>query len=110
MIEGLHIAVDEINAAGGIDGNIMMALIEKDMGSDATQTAIAMQDLANEGVSVIILPCDADPALASIGTITSARLPAISTCASPPTLPMIDGDFMFANFAGDNVQAIVSAQ
>ncbi len=109
VIEGLHIAVDEINAAGGIDGHIMIELIEKDVRSDAAQTAIAVQELADAGVSVIVLPCDADPALAAIGTIASAQIPAISTCASSPTLPMIGGDFMFANFPGDNVQATVSA-
>ncbi|MGJ8628940.1 MAG: ABC transporter substrate-binding protein [Sulfitobacter sp.] len=110
VIEGLHIAVDEINAAGGINGNIMIELIEKDVRSDAAQTAIAVQELADEGVSVIVLPCDADPSLAAIGTITSAQIPAISTCASSPTLPMIGGDYMFANFPGDNVQATVSAE
>ena len=110
VIEGLHIAVDEINAAGGINGNIMIELIEKDVRSDAAQTAIAVQELADEGVSVIVLPCDADPSLAAIGTVSSAQIPAISTCASSPTLPMIGGDFMFANFPGDNVQATVSAE
>ncbi|APX15887.1 ABC transporter substrate-binding protein [Phaeobacter inhibens] len=110
VIEGLHIAVDEINAAGGINGNIKIELIEKDVRSDAAQTAIAVQELADEGVSVLVLPCDADPSLAAIGTVTSAKIPAISTCASSPTLPMIGGDFMFANFPGDNVQATVSAE
>jgi branched-chain amino acid transport system substrate-binding protein len=110
VVEGLHIAVDEINAAGGINGNIMIELIEKDVRSDAAQTAIAVQELADEGVSVIVLPCDADPSLAAIGTIASAQIPAISTCASSPTLPLIGGDFMFANFPGDNVQATVSAE
>lgn len=110
VIEGLHIAVDEINAAGGIDGNTMIELIEKDVRSDAAQTAIAVQELADEAVAVIVLPCDADPSLAAIGTVSSAQIPAISTCASSPTLPMIGGDFMFANFPGDNVQATVSAE
>ena len=110
VIEGLHIAVDEINAGGGINGNIMIELIEKDVRSDAAQTAIAVQELADAGVSVLVLPCDADPSLAAIGTVSSAQIPAISTCASSPTLPMIGGDFMFANFPGDNVQATVSAE
>ncbi|MFT4961874.1 MAG: branched-chain amino acid transport system substrate-binding protein [Paracoccaceae bacterium] len=110
VIEGLHIAVDEINAAGGIGGSIMIELIEKDVRSDAAQTAIAVQELADAGVSVIVLPCDADPSLAAIGTISSAKIPAISTCASSSTLPQIGGDYMFANFPGDNVQATVSAE
>ena len=109
VVEGFHIAVDEINAAGGIGGNVMIELIEKDVRSDAAQTSIAAQELVDEGVSVLILPCDADPALAAIGIVSSAEIPAISTCASSPTLPMIGGDYMFANFPGDNVQATVSA-
>ncbi len=109
VIEGLHIAVDEINAAGGIGGNVMIELIEKDVRSDAAQTAIAVQELADAGVSILVLPCDADPSLAAIGVVNSAQIPAISTCASSPTLPMIGGEYMFANFPGDNVQATVSA-
>lgn len=109
VMEGVHIAVDEINAAGGIGGRIPIELVEKDVRSDAAQTSIAAQELVDQGVSALILPCDADPALAAIGIVASARIPAISTCASSPTLPAIGGDYMFANFPGDNVQATVSA-
>ncbi len=107
---GMRLAVEEINAAGGIGGSVKIELIEKDVRSDAAQTSIAAQELVDQGVSVIVLPCDSDPALAAVGVISSARIPAISTCASSPTLPMIGGDYMFSNFPGDNVQATVSAQ
>ena len=109
VIEGIHIAVDEINAGGGIGGKIRIELIQKDVRSDAAQTSIAAQELVDAGVSVLVLPCDSDPSLAAIGIVSSAQIPAISTCASSPTLPMIGGDYMFANFPGDNVQATVSA-
>lgn len=110
VIEGLKLGVDELNAAGGIGGTLKIELIQKDVRSDAAQTAIAAQELVDEGAKVLILPCDADPALAAISVVSSAQVPAISTCASSPTLPMIGGDYMFANFPGDNVQATVSAQ
>lgn len=109
VVEGIRIAVDEINADGGIQGETMIELVERDVRSDAAQTAIAVQELVDEGVSVIVLPCDADPSLAAAGIVADAGIPAISTCASSPTLPMIGGDFVFANFPGDNVQATVSA-
>ena len=80
------------------------------MRSDPAQTAVVVQELVDEGVSVIVLPCDADPALAAAGIVDEARIPSISTCASSPTLPMIGGDYVFANFPGDNVQATVSAE
>ncbi len=107
---GMRLAVDEINAAGGIGGKVMIDLIEKDVRSDAAQTSIATQELADQNVSAIVLPCDSDPALAAIGVISSAQIPGISTCASSPTLPMIGGEYMFSNFPGDNVQATVSAK
>nr|WP_319391607.1 ABC transporter substrate-binding protein [uncultured Cohaesibacter sp.] len=110
VIEGVHIAVDEINAAGGIDGKFKIELIDKDVRSDAAQTSIATQELVDQKVSVLVLPCDADPALAAISIVASAEIPAISTCASSPTLPLVGGDYMFANFPGDNVQATVSAE
>lgn len=109
VVIGLKIAVEELNAAGGIMGKINIELIEKDMRSDVAQTIIAVQELVDAEVSVIVLPCDADPALAVTGIVDEAKIPAISTCASSPTLPLIGGDFVFANFPGDNVQATVSA-
>ena len=109
VVEGIRIAVDEINAAGGINGDTMIELIERDVRSDAAQTAIAVQELVDEGVGAIVLPCDADPALAAAGIVADAKIPAISTCASSPTLPLIGGEYVFANFPGDNVQATVSA-
>lgn len=109
VVEGIDIAVDEINAAGGIGGSTMIEMVEKDVRSDAAQTAIAVQELVDEGVSAIVLPCDADPSLAAAGIVAEAQIPAISTCASSPTLPLIGGEFVFANFPGDNVQATVSA-
>lgn len=79
------------------------------MRSDAAQTSIAAQELVDASVNVLILPCDADPAFAASAIAGEARIPAFSTCASSPTLPLMGGDYMFANFPGDNVQATVSA-
>ncbi|WP_264211138.1 ABC transporter substrate-binding protein [Leisingera thetidis] len=109
VVEGIRIAVDEINAAGGIGGNVMIELIEKDVRSDTAQTVIAAQELVDGGAEAIVLPCDADPSIAAASIVGAAEVPAISTCASSPTLPLIGGDYVFANFPGDNVQATVSA-
>ena len=110
VIEGFRIAVDEINAGGGINGKIMIKTIDKDVRSDAAQTSIATQELVDAKVNVLVLPCDADPAFAAAAIAGAAQIPAFSTCASSPTLPLMGGDYMFANFPGDNVQATVSAE
>jgi len=109
-IEGFQIAVDEINAAGGIGGKFMIETISKDTRSDAAQTSIAAQELLDEGINVLITPSDADPSFAAAALATDAKVPAFSPAASSPTLPLMGGDFMFANFPGDNVQATVSAE
>ena len=110
VIEGFKIAVDEINAKGGIDGKIMIKTIDKDVRSDPAQTSIATQELVDAKVNVLVLPCDADPAFAAAAIADKAKIPGFSTCASSPTLPLMGGDYMFANFPGDNVQATVSAK
>lgn len=107
---GMKMAVEDINEAGGIGGKTKIELVEKDVRSDPAQTSIAAQELADAGVSVIVLPGDSDPALAAIGVVGDAEIPAISTVASSPTLPEIGGEYMFSNFPGDNVQAAVSAE
>ena len=109
-IEGFQIAVDEINGAGGIGGNIMIKMISKDTRSDAAQTSIAEQELLEMGIDILVTPSDADPAFAAAALATDAKVPAFSPAASSPTLPLMGGDFMFANFPGDNVQATVSAE
>lgn len=109
VVEGIRIAVGEINAAGGIGGTTPIVLIERDVRSDSAQTVIAVQELVDAGAGAIVLPCDADPAIAAASIVSAAEIPAISTCASSPTLPLIGGDYVFANFPGDNVQATVSA-
>lgn len=109
-IEGFQIAVDEINAAGGIGGKIMIETISRDTRSDAAQTSIVAQELLDEGINVLVTPSDADPSFAAAALATDAQVPAFSPAASSPTLPLMGGDFMFANFPGDNVQATVSAE
>lgn len=110
VMEGVRMHIDQINAEGGIMGKIKIKMMEKDVRSDAAQTAIAVQELVDQDVSVVILPSDADPGLAAAGIVDSAQIPSISGAATSPTLPLIGGDYVFANFPGDNIQATASAQ
>ena len=108
-LAGLQMKIDEINAAGGIAGKFPIKTIIKDTRSDSAQTALVAQELVDAGAQLIITPCDADPSIAA-GMITqSAGIPAISFCATTPTLPLAVGDFMFSNYPADNVQAAMLA-
>ncbi|MFN3972934.1 MAG: ABC transporter substrate-binding protein [Gemmobacter sp.] len=108
-LAGLQMKIGEINAAGGIAGKFPIRTIIKDTRSDSAQTALVAQELVDAGAQLIITPCDADPSIAA-GMITQdAGIPAISFCATTPTLPLAVGDYMFSNYPADNVQAAMLA-
>jgi branched-chain amino acid transport system substrate-binding protein len=109
-LKGFRLGVDEINRDGGIDGEYRITLDVKDTQSDPARTSVAAQELIDSGVQVLITPCDADPSIAAGQVAQDAQIPAISFCASTPTLPQAVGDYMFSNFPGDNAQATVSAK
>lgn len=109
-IEGAQVAIDQINAKGGIDGKYKIDLSIKDGRSDPAQTVVAAQALLDNGVDVMFLPADADPAIGAGLLATKAKVPAFTTVASSPTLPLSAGEYMFGNFPGDNLQTAVSAQ
>lgn len=108
-LKGFQMAVDEINAAGGIAGKFPIKLVAKDTRSDAAQTALVAQELVDEGVKIVITPCDADPSIAAGQITQAAQIPAFSFCATTPTMPLAVGDYMFGNYPADNVQAAVLA-
>jgi len=106
---GFQMRVDEINANGGIAGKFPIKLIAKDTRSDSAQTALVAQELVDEGVQIMITPCDADPSIAAGMVTQGAGIPTFSFCASTPTLPLAVGDYMFSNYPADNVQAAMLA-
>lgn len=108
-LKGLQMAVDEINANGGIDGKWQIDLTIKDMQSDSAQAAVVARDLLSQDIGILITPCDQDPSIGAGRLAQAQQVPAISFCASTPTLEASVGDYMFTNFPGDNAEATVSA-
>lgn len=106
---GVRMAVDEINAAGGIGGKWKIDLSIQDNRSDPGQSSVVARDLIANGVQLQICTADADPCIAA-GQIAQAQgIPTISTAATSPTLPAAVGDSMFMSVFGDNTQATVLA-
>lgn len=108
-LQGIQLAVDEINKAGGIDGKLKIDLITRDMRSETAQSAVMAQELVDQKVNVMLSPCDVDPSVAAGQAAQAASIPTISPCASTPTLPGIVGDYMFANYTADNLQGTALA-
>ncbi len=111
VMQGAEMAVDEINAAGGVlDGRYTLALSVKDMRSETPAAVIAARDLVAEGVRALLVPCDVDPAIAAGQIGQQAGIPMIAACASTPTLPGLVGDYLFNLKTADNLQAAVLAE
>jgi branched-chain amino acid transport system substrate-binding protein len=106
-LKGFQLGVDEINAAGGIDGKTKIVLDIQNTNSDPAQTATTVQKLIGSGAKLIITPCDQDPSVAGGKIAQAAKIPAVSFCASTPTLPGLVGNYMFSNWYGDNVTGYV---
>lgn len=106
---GVKMAVDEINAAGGIDGKWKIELSVQDNRSDPGQSSVVARDLVAKGVQLQVCTSDADPCIAAGQIAQAASIPTISTAATSPTLPLAVGDFMFMSVFGDNTQTTVLA-
>jgi len=108
-LKGLQLGVDEINAAGGVDGKWRIELDIRNTNSEPAQTATVTQQLIDAGVQMILTPCDLDPSVAGGQIAQRRQIPAISLCASTPTLPNLVGNYMFSSWYGDNVTGYVLA-
>jgi branched-chain amino acid transport system substrate-binding protein len=110
VMDGFAVAIDEINAAGGIAGKYKVQVITRDNRSDNAQNAIVTQDLVDQGVNMLIATCDSSMVHATAQIIVAAKIPAISSCSSSPTLPMTGQGYIFANAVTDNVQGAAQAE
>ena len=109
-LAGLRMAIDEINARGGLGGKYPAKLMVRDTRSDTAATAAAAQEVLDAGAKIIITPCDADPSIVA-GQITQpAGVPTLTFCGTAPVLPGAVGDMMFATYPTDNVQATALAK
>ncbi len=109
-LAGFKMAIDEINARGGLGGKHPVKLLVRDTRSDTATTAAAAQELVDEGAKIMITPCDADPSIVA-GQITQpAGMPTLTFCGSSPILPGAVGNMMFSTYPTDNLQATALAK
>lgn len=109
-LAGFQMAVEEINAKGGLGGKYMMTLDIKDTRSDTGATVQAAQELVAAGVKILITPCDADPSIAAGQISQAAQIPTLTFCGTTPTITDAVGDYMFGTYPSDNGQATLLAQ
>lgn len=110
QIETVRLAVDEINAAGGVLGND----VELMSGDEAGDTAVAAEEasrLVNEGVDAIIGAAASGMSLAFVDAVTSAGVLQCSASNTAPTFSENDYNGLYTRTAPtDALQGPVLAE
>ena len=89
--EGLQLAIDEANAAGGINGK-KITLVKADSKSEASEAANAATKLiSDDKVSVLVGPATTGSVLAEVRIATDAKVPIIAPCATSPKVTVENG-------------------
>ena len=90
-IEGLQLAIDEANEAGGINGK-KIELVSVDDKSEAAESINAATKLiSDDDVKVIVGPATTGLVLAETQTATDAKVPIIAPCATNPEATVENG-------------------
>lgn len=108
-LDGVRLAVDRINAGGGLLGS-RVELLERDAQSDPATARRATHSLVDAGVAAIVGLSDAGQVLAAAPVAAQAGIPFITSGAGTPTLPDQVPDWLFLACYGDNAQAAAGAQ
>ena len=108
--EGIKLAVEELNAAGGIGGKYKIKLAAKDFRNDATEAVSTTKALLDDGAHVIIGPTSTMLAITVGKQARERKIPTVYPLASPPFITKEVGPFGFLVTFGDNLQAAVIAK
>ncbi len=108
--KGFELALEEINAAGGIDGH-EVEYVSYDTTSDlATATSLTTKLIEQDNVDVLVGMNDPNTVIAAGIIAQEAGIPSLSTVATLPYIPERVGDTAFLVPYGDNVQASAMAE
>ncbi|WP_198673114.1 ABC transporter substrate-binding protein [Simplicispira lacusdiani] len=107
MLQGIQMAVDEINAVGGYLGR-PLALVVKDDQGDPDTGLKAAQELAAQKVVATIGFCNTGVAMKALDVFQNARIPLIVPCSTGTPLTAkypAPESYIFRNAARDSIQA-----
>ncbi len=110
MVGGVKMAVEEINAAGGVLGKDIV-LVGQDDGTDPEVAGAGADSLLADGVDFIVGPAGSSIALSVLDKITGAGIPMCSPSNTGVQFTTVDdnGGYYFRTAPPDNLQAQVLA-
>jgi branched-chain amino acid transport system substrate-binding protein len=106
---GMDIAVDEINARGGVRGR-KLEVIHVDAKSDLNLSATAVLDVIEKGAQIVVPICDADYGAPGARAANDKGIMAI-TCAGAPGIGRQSvGPLTFNTYAGAPTESAIDAE
>ena len=106
-LQGVQLAVDEINAAGGVLGKKLEFVYEDD-GNDPTQAVTVVTKLLNEDICALIGPHTTTNCLAVQELVGEAQIPYI-TGGSGPAIAEAGNEYVFQCRPSDGINGVVAA-
>ncbi len=109
--QGIDLAIDEINAAGGVLGGSKIVPVYKDTGTSVETAKIAFHELVEtEKVFAIIGPVSSSVARGLAPLAKQAETVLLSPAASSPALTTEGGEYFFRNYPSDVVEGHTMAE
>ena len=105
---GFQFCIDEMNAAGGLNGTTPVKLIVKDTRSEIAVSVQVVQEMIDEGAKFIVSSADADPTIAAAQITAADMIPTMTFAGTAPVLTQV-GPHVFGSYPADNQQASVLA-
>jgi len=106
---GVQMAVEEINAAGGVLGKKIDLTVEDNMTKQGETTTIARKLISQDHVVAIIGEVASSKTLEAAPIAQAAKIPLIATAATNPKVTQT-GDYVFRVCFTDDFQAFVIAR
>lgn len=106
-LQGVQLAVEEINKAGGIDGHPLRVIPRDDEGDGPTAAKIAQDFVATSSISAVVGHVNSSGML-SAAPIYDGRLAAVATSATSPDLSGISS-WVFRIISSDSLNGIALA-
>lgn len=103
-LRAAQLAVQEINADGGIDGHPIRLEALSDSGKDSTAIAVAARLADNSDVLAVVGHASSTPMLAAAPKYEEAGLPAVGTSATSTRISRA-GDYIFRIAGSDSANA-----
>ena len=106
---GVQMAADEINKAGGINGRQIQLLIEDDQGQPAQAATVATKLVNQDKVAALIGEVASTNSLAAAPKAQEGRVPMITPSSTNPKVTQV-GDYIFRVCFIDSFQGAVMAK